>query len=439
MTGFSRRRRARRHGAARLWSVSGAAIALVGFGAGQAQAADLPPEPVAIDYVRACGAAGVGYYAIPGTNTCLSVSGEIDIDYIFNWAKGEQEPRWREADNSDFYVEAKLYLYSTTQTEFGALDTTTEIEIVHDINGAAQLSLEQAFVQFRGFSFGRGESFYDAANYVTWAEVYDPAQSDLKTTFAAYTAEFGKGFSATISAESSAERQLGVALYPYSGPLGAGTIYPDELGYGPQGNGYGGTKWPDAVGRLMTTGDWGSAQVTGALHQVYAAYDGSGVTPKGGLGWAVGAAATANLPNNVTLVANGTYSQGAAAYANGSWFGLPNQGTLAYDASYDPASGDLALATAFSMSFGAAFDVAAAQLAVQAGWSRFEDSTLQDVSGGANSADFNQYDLQAQIGFEPVNGLTLGVGAEYQYLDHDDPLIGEEQQLSTYFHVDRVF
>lgn len=52
-----------------------------------AQAADLPAaEPV--EYVRICDAYGVGFFFIPGTDTCLRISGLVRMDITIssdNW------------------------------------------------------------------------------------------------------------------------------------------------------------------------------------------------------------------------------------------------------------------------------------------------------------------------------------------------------------------
>lgn len=436
--GFVWTRAAFRAGAGALAGAAGLILA----GAGGAAGADLPPAPPAVDYVRVCGAAGEGYYYLPGTETCVRLAGEIDIDYIVNWSSGDAEARWRSDDSSNLYVKSKLYAYSYTDTDFGPLTTTFEFYAVNDVDEDNELGVDYAFIQWGGFTFGRNESVFDAANYTTWAEVYTPAMSDTKINQASYTATFSERFSATVSVEDAATRQLGIALYPYMGLPAAGRIYPDQIAFAGD-DGYGGTKWPDAVGRLKTTGAWGSAQVTAAAHQVYAAYNDAagsdGVTPSGGVGWAVAGAFTADLPHGVMLVGTGAYARGAASYVHSSWYSLPVQGTLAYDAAYDPASGDLDLTTAYSLSFGTAFDVGPAQFAVQTGWSRFEDGTIARVTGGASSADFSQIDVQAQIGFEPVKDLIIGFGTEYQYLDHDDAAIGDAQHMSTYLHVDRTF
>src|SRR5687768_1870815 len=53
-----------------------AAILAAGTGA---QAADLPvAEPV--EFVRICDAFGTGFYFIPGTDTCLRISGRVRVE-----------------------------------------------------------------------------------------------------------------------------------------------------------------------------------------------------------------------------------------------------------------------------------------------------------------------------------------------------------------------
>ena len=56
-----------------------AALSVVGV----ARAAELPmTKAAAVDYVRACPAFGVGFFAIPGTDTCLQISADFRADYV---------------------------------------------------------------------------------------------------------------------------------------------------------------------------------------------------------------------------------------------------------------------------------------------------------------------------------------------------------------------
>ena len=50
---------------------------------GAAQAADLAIAVEPIDYVKICDAFGVGYWYIPGTDTCLKVGGYLQLDVWF--------------------------------------------------------------------------------------------------------------------------------------------------------------------------------------------------------------------------------------------------------------------------------------------------------------------------------------------------------------------
>ena len=46
-----------------------------------AQAADLPVKKAApIEYVRVCSAYGAGFFYIPGTDTCIRLSGRARLD-----------------------------------------------------------------------------------------------------------------------------------------------------------------------------------------------------------------------------------------------------------------------------------------------------------------------------------------------------------------------
>lgn len=410
---------------------------------GSAVAADLLPEPLAVSYVGVCSAAGEGYYMVPGTSTCIHIHGRVRAEYQAYLNSGDLSGPDRNSSSTNWLSRAYIHLDSRSDTELGPVTTAFKAYWTNDNTNKAATSVDYAQIDFAGFTFGRTQSFYDAANYLTWADVFTPGQSDLKTQVAAYTASLPGGLSLTASVEASNERRLGIALYPYTGVPTPAFVTPGDVDYGPDGNGYGGTKWPDAIARLKLDRSWGSAQVMGAAHQVNAAYNDStgsdGVTPSGGVGWAAGAGLTANLPLQVKFVLTGTYAVGAPAYAHSSWYALPNGNPLAFDAAYDPASGDLDLSTSYSVSAGFGVDIRNANLAVQGAWSRFENETLGDVTAGASSANFTQYDLQAALTYTMARNLTFGLAGEYQYLDHEDAAIDVAQKLAMLFRVERWF
>ena len=58
----------------------GSAAALVAVSGARAADAVVIAEPEPMEYVRICDTYGVGFYYIPGTETCLKVSGYVRYD-----------------------------------------------------------------------------------------------------------------------------------------------------------------------------------------------------------------------------------------------------------------------------------------------------------------------------------------------------------------------
>ena len=58
--------------------IVGSAASIVGVTG--AYAADLPVKAKAVEYVRICSLYGAGFYYIPGTDTCIKLSGYLRVD-----------------------------------------------------------------------------------------------------------------------------------------------------------------------------------------------------------------------------------------------------------------------------------------------------------------------------------------------------------------------
>src|ERR1700712_3857187 len=56
--------------------------------AASAQAADLPVKAKPVEYVKICSAYGKGFYYIPGTDTCIRISGYLREDISGNSNSG---------------------------------------------------------------------------------------------------------------------------------------------------------------------------------------------------------------------------------------------------------------------------------------------------------------------------------------------------------------
>ncbi|MDP4003122.1 porin [Methylobacterium sp. NEAU K] len=355
---------------------------------GSVHAADLPVKKAApVEFVRVCNAYGAGFFYIPGTDTCLRLSGRARMEYLYQNSGNRSGTN---GDVSGFRSIARINLDARTQTAYGTLRAFTRIEVQNrtgpyftsgsrqreglafaalgaDAFGRAQtyVDIDKAFIQFAGITAGRASSFFDFYAH-DFEFIGGTTGSDTySTNLLAYTATLGGGLSATISAEDPTYRRYptfgsgsnsAAAPLAFSGgfaPFGSATfLAPIVVGTNQialvdvtQKN-----RVPDVVGVLRLDQAWGSLQLSAASHEINggnASFVSTSNT--GGLtiasagrapttyGWAVQAGGKFNLPfiaPGDALYLQGAYSEGANAYT-----GMANY-TYPYDAqSAGPFSG----------------------------------------------------------------------------------------------------
>jgi hypothetical protein len=343
---------------------SAAALALASTAA---SAADLPTKKAApVEYVRVCSVHGEGFWYIPGTDTCIRVGGRVRAEFgaasTYNVAgavpnngplgtiptelgpfpiiPGENAYLGtfigsRNQDATGFYANGRLFVDARTSTEWGTL----RAYIRYDFNRNSGVygpgyfysqnngpSLDRAYVQWAGITAGFLESafgFYQ--NDLNWSSI---AGADFATNQFRYTATFGAGFSASISIEDQTYTKGGLIT---ANPVALYSVFNGDLYYtGATALGgylYAGTRVPDIVANLRVDQGWGSAQLSGALHQNrWASYPGNflafpglgagiGETnPDGEWGYAIQAGVKINLP----MLAAGDVLWLQAAYASGA-------------------------------------------------------------------------------------------------------------------------
>jgi hypothetical protein len=202
-------------------------------------------------------------------------------------------------------------------------------------NAANQFSANRAFIQWSGFTFGLAQSFFDFYSVPAISYYGDYPASDTGDPgweVAAYTAQFGNGLSATISAEQRRAEQIintsfGAAASGLTAALvgggAGGSIMPGSFSAGGSTTSalgaYGGFNAPDIVANLRVDQAWGSAQIMGALHEVNAQYYGTGNSiaaggPENKWGFAVGGGIKLNAP----MIGRGDYLQTQANFAQGA-------------------------------------------------------------------------------------------------------------------------
>jgi hypothetical protein len=306
-----------------------------------AQAADLPVKAKPVEYVKICSLYGVGFYYIPGTDMCLKIGGWVRAEY--GWGMNGSSTQTygsnallnnRSTNDTWWRVRGYITADARNQTEYGTVRGYIAVGISTDDlgNGEQQsFNANRAFVQWAGFTFGRAQSFYDfyAGAAVSYFGFYPQSDTgDGGKDVLAYTAQFGNGFSASISAELPRRTQIiGGGENTFAGVLLDGTTIGSVAGGGPVSNvGYGGFRAPDIVGNLRIDQAWGSAQVAVAAHQINGLYynntpsaafpgnpEGSG-HPDDKWGWAV----SGGLKLNAPMIGQGDYFQTQVNYTQGA-------------------------------------------------------------------------------------------------------------------------
>jgi hypothetical protein len=338
--------------------ILGSAAGLVAMSG--AQAADLPVKAKAVEYVRICSLYGAGFFYIPGTDTCIKLSGYLRFDVIANSNSdytGNESGQaglgnrftngytWRSRE--DFDIDTRTATeYGVVRTFFDATfswtdDTysangTNPLGTVYSQIGATgvgqanngtsgavaagTVGVYYAFIQFAGFTMGKAISPFSAPGFVNYpGNNFDGLVGGGGTVTGVnqfiYTAQFGNGVSGTIGVQDPTQ-------YYQAGNLNFG-VFGSSASFTGTGD-IGGTMFPDIVGNILVTQAWGSAQLSAAAHDNRAMYYinsglGNVVTghPDDKWGFAVQGAASINTPQTGAgdvLNIEAVYTDGATRY-----------------------------------------------------------------------------------------------------------------------------
>ncbi|WOH68950.1 porin [Bradyrhizobium sp. BWA-3-5] len=293
--------------------ILGSAAGLIAMGG--AQAADLPVKAKAVEYVRICSLYGAGFFYIPGTDTCLKLGGYLRVDTTFNggiyggpaWSGDiAQGNRYRDY----FAARSRLALTvdTRTATEYGVVRTFGQANIqfstlgnntfnpnslatnlgnntnLLDAAGAGYVAVDQIFLQFAGFTFGKSVSAFATPwngypgnnnSFLIGGPDYVTGVNNIQ-----YTAQFGNGVSGTIGLDEPTvygRTSLGyLATFPATAATATAlAVNPassvSTLGIAP--NAYGGVWAPDIVGNIRVDQAWGLFQISGLAHLVNGSYN----------------------------------------------------------------------------------------------------------------------------------------------------------------------
>ncbi len=313
-----------------------------------AQAADLPLKAKAVEYVRVCSLYGAGFYYIPGTDTCIKLSGYLRVDVLANTnsdntgnTSGAGGARNRFTNGMTWRSREDFDIDTRTATEYGVVRTFFDATFswtsdTYGPNGAGTiyspigsasapnnanaggvaggtLGVYYAFIQFAGFTIGKAVSQFSAP----WTaypgnSAFDGLVGGGGTVTGvnqfSYTAEFGNGISGTLSAQDPTAYFQAGNQNLLSGGFGSNDIA--------------GTTAPDLVAMMRVDQAWGLFQASIAAHDNHAAYYNNSIGEQTGHPddkWGFAgqlALSIKNIPTGPgdTINVQGVYTDGATRY-----------------------------------------------------------------------------------------------------------------------------
>lgn len=147
----------------------GSAAALVAVSGARAADAVVVAEPESVEYVRICDAYGAGFFYIPGTETCLKVSGYVRAEI----RGGDDVYKGIERDTYDWRARAVTRFDARSETELGTLRSYAELRYNFKNGADAEtVDLNQATIELGGFRVGAADSqFTSWTGYLGWFPV----------------------------------------------------------------------------------------------------------------------------------------------------------------------------------------------------------------------------------------------------------------------------
>lgn len=256
-----------------------ASVAMLAAPAARAADAVVVAEPEPMDYVRICDTYGVGFYYIPGTETCLKVSGYIRYDvgakaFGLNDVTDKEDPGFfRDPNVNDTYdarVRFQLRLDSRAETELGTLRTYAAINFDYETfivpddsynpdyftDAGDYVSIEHAYLQLGGFRVGKTDSLFSTFTGYAGGVINDDiiGYGPYGTHQMAYGWANDSGFGVTVALEVGD----GDLIAPFLAPdFGEPNLYTLD------------SYTPHLVGGVGWQGAWGGVSVVAGYDSVW--------------------------------------------------------------------------------------------------------------------------------------------------------------------------
>jgi hypothetical protein len=376
----------------------------------------------AVQYVKVCSLYGAGFYYIPGTDTCLKIGGHLRVDA--EW--GPTAAAFESVNfNTDWeapgaiYFNTKTRAYATfdarAQTAYGTLRSYFVSGINIDNHGGTAAYTFRAFIQLAGFTWGLSDSIFDAYSTTPFhLNIVSATNGSIGATGVwqwRYTAQLGGGLSVSIAAEDPRRRDGVVA--------------------GAVGGAHSGDEWPDLLGAIDITGQWGRAQAAVMVRDASAVSGATTTINK--TGWAAMVGGFFRVPGmpGDTFGIQAAYAEGAVRYLTGNVNVAAATGVFNLGKDNNTASGLIADGTiaggVYTLSTG---------WSIEAGYEHAWSKTLKtSLAGGIVDVDYGGaacpggicdtrvWNIGSRTQWSPVPNFSLAVDVLYTNVD-DAPGVG---------------
>jgi hypothetical protein len=210
----------------------GSAAALVAVSGARAADAVVVAEPEPMEYVRVCDVYGSGFYYMPGTETCLKVSGYVRVDI----RGGDLFESISESGDETYDNRARFQLRADarTETELGTLRSYAAVDFQYEgTNGQNPVGIdpdtndlvydttydnedgiawEHIYIELGGFRIGKTDSLFSTFTDYSSGVLNDGLvpYGPFATLQIAYTYTGPNGFSAALAVEQGDEDEGGI-------------------------------------------------------------------------------------------------------------------------------------------------------------------------------------------------------------------------------------
>lgn len=240
-------------------------------GAHAASTAIAEPEPV--EYVRVCDAYGKGYFYIPGTETCMRISGNVRTDFSGGDDIGATTNDALNNKRKTYSATSQftLVFQSASETDMGTLRSYARISSNwSDGKNKDGAKLAAAYIELGGFRVGVDDTIFNS-----WTGGYGNVLNDdsiapagtTRTNFISYTFNGDAGFSAIIGAElgNSSVKEPKETYYYINSNDEIDLVPSDNLPPSKEIKNYN----PNLVVGMKFTQKWGSAATVVAYDSYY--------------------------------------------------------------------------------------------------------------------------------------------------------------------------